>query len=340
MLDHPTAAAAARVFQSLAELRARPAERADLPDAALLRRAIESDGEISEHYRRALRDWPADRNRQQSMWLRGALAAFGIEHAYFVALGPKGSPWWHVEPEDPVDWLATLAQRRDDEAPEGHGLSPIRSRQGRGVEDLTVLSLDGRRALLLQTHEDELKSFSFFTDVLVHRAESGDRLLALVKALHAPPRAAAGEPPLDPRARLRNALQTAYATGFWANSQIRIQAEALRPRSHCRIRWSWDTSTGERSRFFLEALEALDSAPITAPTGERFYMLSIGAVGPLTWIHTARCPPPDWISTLWDRGSLDRLFIVEKTESAVLGFLATTTGIEGFLYDMAEVRSV
>ena len=332
------AEAAARVFKGLPALRARPAERTDLPDAAQLQSAITPRWEFSEHYRRSLRSSSSleGRKREQRLWLRGALGAFGVEQTYFVALGANGSPWWCVEPDDPVDWLATLACSQDDGTPKGHGSSPIRSRQGDGVEDLTVLSPDGARALLLQTWEDEILAFQMPTRLLVHRAVSGHMLLALVKELDP----TANAVPTDARERLRQAVRGVRAYGFHADSSIRIEAAALRPGPRCRRRWSWDASAGERSRFFLEALAALDASGDAEPSVARRYWVSAGAFGPLTWTRMAAAsPPPDWISTLWDRGHLNRLFVVAPTEDAVLGFLATATGIEGFLHDIDEVRS-
>jgi hypothetical protein len=308
--------------------------------------------------------------------LRGALGAFGVESEYFVALGANGSPWWHIEPEDPINWLAMLAQSRDDGAPTGHGYSPIRSRQGDGLEDLTVLSSDGARVLLLETHEDRILTFRLPTRSMAE----GRMLLDLVKELDP----VANTVPSDPRERLRYYSLGVAASGF-RSIGVPIDAGAMHPGPRCRRRWSWDAATGERSSFFLEglatidasaaehwneiwarysalrqnclerlesmdanalerqyfvlSLESLDASPPVRSVPPR-YLVSAGRSGPLTWTMMAKAnPPPDWIATLWDRGHLDRLFVATPPAEVVLGFLATATGIEGFLYDIDEVRS-
>lgn len=314
---HPAAAAAARVFQSLPALRARPAERAGLPGAAGLRRAIEPRWEISSHQRRALRRSTSEerRQREQHAWLRGALGAFGVERAYLVALGPDGSPWWHVEPEEPVDWLAALARSCDHGAPSGHGRSPIRSRWGDGVEDLTVLSFDGARALLLETAEDELCSSSLSTEVLVHRAASRERVRAL----------ASGVPGLC-------VLRPVSGGGGPS-----ILAEAVRPSDRCVARWSSGLLCEDRERLLLDGLTAL-SAEVPESRRAR-YDISAGAFGPLAWTAVEAQADPRWIVSLWDKGGLDRLFVSATYGDYVFGCLASGDGCEGLLVPIEEVRS-
>src|SRR5262245_51576776 len=92
----PAAEAAARVFKSLPALRARPAERMELPDPEQLRTGIAGgsyagSSNFSEHSCRRLRYISG---RELCKCLRGALGAFGVERGYFVSLGARGSPWW------------------------------------------------------------------------------------------------------------------------------------------------------------------------------------------------------------------------------------------------------
>ncbi len=328
------AAAATRVFTALPGLCARLAEDADLPDPGLLRRAIEPSWEIGEHsrHRLAIFRYGDEALPERARWLRGALSSFGVESTYLVALGPRGSPFWRVEPEDPVHWLTELAGATDRTAPGGHGQSPIRPRCGRGVEDLTVLSPDGTRALLLQTAEDELHSYHLPTRVLVHRGVSGDRLFQLLCELD--PRAS--ELPKDPLAQIR------WASGprpwrFDPNPH-RIDAELLHACARRPQRWSRSAPQAELAALFREGLKAMMAADEEdgRPPAIRC-RASIGRIGPLTWCATSATVGPDWIERLWHLGSLDRLFV--SSCETVLGFVAIGSDINGFLCNPDDVRS-
>lgn len=309
--------ATSRVFTGLS---ARPSE-AGLPPSKELRDAIEPDSEICEHAKRRLRltGDAAMRRRDVRRWLRSALSAFGPAPVCHVAVGPVDSVWMRVETGDRIDWLADLALTRDDGAPRGHETSPVRSRQGDGVEDLMIVSEDRTRALILRTAEDELFSYLSPFRELVDRAES--------------------------IARLRAAFPKAPGTRLWRPTWSRcVPAAAMRegPATAERVEPASDRQ-GSFTRAFAALAEADRRAWESRPEDDRGpdpatggWLVATGTLGTLAWLGV-NAGSASWAEALWDAAALDRLFVRSLHGDHALGLFSRGETLVGIVNRLEEM---
>lgn len=267
------------LLASIPGLRARQVEIADLPDAKALRMSVVDANEWPRHRSRELRPQAsaAQLARDREPWLRGALATFGIERVYHLAVGPNGSPWWRIEPSSPVGWLERVVAL----PPPSVGPS-FASRWGDGHEDLVVVSDDLERTLVVETREDALWTHMFPTRELVARTSG----LARVK------RAAEAVPGL----RVLSRGAPWYASAVLAESM---------PSEAPVTRWSWPSAAGVSEG--LAALVAPPSGPTHRPTYS--YGVSTGTFGALAWTFVVPPPRASWLEELWAAEAWETLFI-------------------------------
>ncbi len=298
------------------------------PSPRLFREAIEAPWEICAHARQRLRRATSAevRRREQRAWLRSALSAFQPTPFCHVAIGPRDSAWVPVDTGAGPDWLADLALSRDDGAPGGPGSSPLRSRQGDGLEDLTIVTEGAERALLLQTHEDELFSFQLPVSVLVDRAVSFQRIhgaAAKIRSIRAVRRPSYS--PCVPVETMRNGPATVRHAGAGPTQEERKGLFVLGL-----------AALAEADRKEREARPEEQRGPAA---GAGKYTVATGTEGTLAWQLVQAQDTPSWLEDLWTGASLDRLFVSAPDGDHVLAFVANEKGIEMIVNRLDDVRA-
>ncbi|MBK8258047.1 MAG: hypothetical protein IPK82_35945 [Polyangiaceae bacterium] len=288
----------------------------DLPAPNLLRSAVRARWELpSLAQHRLRRHESADvRERDYKAWFRGALAAFVPTPICFVAVGPTHSVWKAVNTLHSADWLYHLAITRDHGHPEGHERSPIRSRWGDGVEDLTLLTVDGTRALLFATEEDEIFAFILPTSALLDRAQT---LLQIEEAAQI----------------CRSIIRVTHVTfsPAVAVSALTNRANTARIRHLGVYCQEGDIEQG------LTALLEMES-PQNRARRENVFDVAGGTVGTLAWQTVHTHDRTAWVDQLWRRAVQPELY-VSVGGDFILGLHTTPDGVDALIHRVEDVRA-
>lgn len=291
------------LFARIPGLRARRVDVADLPDANVLRSSVIEANEWPRQRSRELRAQAsaAQMALDRVPWLRGALATFGLGDAYYLAVGPRASPWWRIEPSSALDWLERVVAL----PPPSVGPS-FASRWGAAHEDLVIVSEDLERTLVLETREDSLWTHSFPTHELAARTSCLSQI-----------RRAAG---VVPGMRALPRVAPWYASAVFAESM---------PSEAPLARWSWNSAGGLR-----EGLAALTPPPSAPPYS---YGVATGTFGALAWTFIVPPPTVDWLEQLWAADAWETLFIEANPPGLLLALRRDGGRIEASLERLAAV---